>query len=99
MIKVNEHIKQDPIDFKDVIVLGFKSRAEHDSVFQDEHGVPYIITNLELGKVYEFDWDQLTRTVILWKTHPCDCTDDDNVKYYVKDLQELKNLIQLLKKI
>ncbi len=99
MIEINEYIKQEPIDFKDVIDLGFVSRPEHDSIFEAEHGVPYIITSLELSKVYEFDWSQETRTVDLWKDHPCDCGDANRVKYYVKDLEELKNLIQLLKKI
>lgn len=91
-----EDEEQQPIHYKDIMKLGFKSTVENDKVFFDEFGVEYTITNLKLSKVYEFDWDQITRTVTLWKTK----TDGTTIlTFEVIDLEQLEFLILLLKKV
>jgi len=91
---INAGIKQDQIDYSVVNNLGFKTQVEHDSVFKDEYGFDYRIVSLELGK-YEFDWDCVNRTVMLYKSEDCKGEEIELI-YLIKDVDELNMMIKIL---
>jgi hypothetical protein len=52
---------QQPINFCDIMALGFKMERGHDSVFYDQHGYEYKIFTKMLAPTLMLDWDQATR--------------------------------------
>ena len=99
MITYNNENSAVPIDFSDIKALGFKSmEGVHDSIFENEHGFPYKIYILRIRKVYEFDWDQVTRTVTLYKESRAGDGSNNELRVFIQDLKELQFLVHLLKK-
>lgn len=56
---------QQPIDYADVIDLGFERQNDHDSVFFDRYGFDYFLCTKELTSHIYIDWDVVTRTCTL----------------------------------
>lgn len=81
------------IAFKDLMNLGFKKEIHSDSVFEDDYGVPYMITQLEITP-YTFDWCQRTQIVRLLK---CDNTGTIILEKDMESFEELCFFIELLK--
>lgn len=56
---------QQPIDYKDVIALGFLRQDEQDSVFFGQYGFKWFIVEIELTKSVKASWDCNSRLVEL----------------------------------
>ena len=52
---------QQPINFCDIMALGFKMESGHDSVFFNQHGYEYKIFTKMLAPTLMLDWNQETR--------------------------------------
>lgn len=91
-------MKQEKIDYSDVIDLGFKRYDHSDTVFFNRHGYNYFRVELELTKHIYLDWEIETRTV---KMVRCNKESDvlaelpiiylDHVKQIVKFYTATKN--------
>jgi hypothetical protein len=52
---------QQPINYCDIMALGFKMERGHDQVFYDQHGYEYKIFTKMLAPTLMLDWEQATR--------------------------------------
>lgn len=86
--------KNNKIDYKDLIDLGFKHENCNDSVWERIHGFGYFIVSLDIGRI-NFDWDIFTRKVTM---------NEINKDHYIirskniEDLQDLKGVLTIIKK-
>ena len=83
------------IYYEDIINLGFSKQIISDSVFEKQQGYMYQIITLKLNNYLEIDWDMVTMEASLINF------DEDgsiNAKYAIKDLEELKLIIKMVKK-
>lgn len=84
-------MKQEKINYQDVIDLGFERQDESDPVFFKQNGYDWFIVTLEVSKKLYFDWDSESKTVQMIRT-----SKDENIKarYLVRNLDELKILVK-----
>ena len=85
------------IRYRDVADLGFTTQVEHDNVFEDEYGVPYIIVKKDLTKKICIYWDQVTRTCEMIRIYN---QEEGNVigRMDIQDLNHLKQMIKFFDK-
>lgn len=79
-------MKQEKIDYQDVMDLGFKRQDEDDAVFFKQNGYDWFTVTKKLAKGIYLDWDSETKFVQLIR-HKKGFI---KAKYNVKDLAELK---------
>ena len=79
-------MKQEKINYQDVMDLGFKRKDEHDPVFVKQNGYDWFIVTKKLAKGIYLDWDSETKFVQLIR-HKKGFI---KTKYNVKNLAELK---------
>lgn len=87
---------QQKIKYRDVMDLGFKETYCNDKVFKDELGYDYKIVELKLTKKISIDWNIETRLCELLRVNnnrECDVKG----RYPIKDLEELKRIIEFHK--
>tara|TARA_R100000951_G_scaffold74771_1_gene63034 strand:- start:622 stop:990 length:369 start_codon:yes stop_codon:yes gene_type:complete len=86
--------KNNKIDYKDLMDLGFNHANCHDSVWKRVHGFDWFIVSLDIGRI-NFDWDIFTREVTM---------NEINKDYSIgrskniEGLQDLKNTMILIQK-
>jgi hypothetical protein len=61
---------QQPINYCDIMALGFTAEDGHDSVFEKMHGYPYTIFTKMLAPTLMLDWHQATRLCELLVIEP-----------------------------
>jgi hypothetical protein len=88
-------MKQQPINYQDVIDLGFKSTIQQDPVFFNQYGFDWRITELKLCKHVYIDWDNNTRFCQMIRLDKEGC----NIlrRKDIKNLDEFKEIIDFFK--
>lgn len=86
--------KNNKIDYKDLMDLGFNHKKYHDSVWKKIHGFDWFVVSLDVGKI-NFDWDIFTREVTM-----CEINKDYSIgrSKTIEGLQDLKNTMILIQK-
>lgn len=82
-------IEQQPINYKDVIDLGFERKNETDDVFFNEYGFKWFIVEMILTKHILASWDCNSRLVELLRV------DDGKILGHmpIENLQHLKDML------
>jgi hypothetical protein len=87
---------QQPINFCDIMALGFTAEDGHDSVFEMMHGYPYTIFTKMLAPTLMLDWNQGTRLCEVLVIRPEDGHIYDRIS--VTDINSLQTLVNSFKK-
>ena len=87
---------QQPINFCDIMALGFKMERGHDPVFERQHGYEYKIFTKMLAPTLMLDWNQETRLCQLFVIRPEDGHIYDRIP--VTDINSLQTLVNSFKK-
>ena len=84
-------MEQDKINYSDILELGFTIDAQHDSVYEAEHGFGYCIITKELTKKIYLDWAKETKLckIVRLKNNKGDIANEKPIK----NLNELKGII------
>src|SRR5690554_707761 len=61
-------MKQQEIDYIDIVELGFKIEECQDNVWMMAYGYPYKVITKKLNEHHHLHWEQNTRLCYLWKT-------------------------------
>ena len=87
---------QQPINFCDIMALGFNIESGHDPVFERRHGYEYKIFTKMLAPTLMLDWDQETRLCQLFVIRP----EDGHIyqRIPVTDTNSLQTLVNSFKK-
>jgi hypothetical protein len=87
---------QQPINFCDIMALGFTAEDGHDSVFEMMHGYPYTIFTKMLAPTLMLDWQQTTRLCEVLVIRP----EDGHIyqRIPVTDTNSLQTLVNSFKK-
>ena len=88
-------MKQEAIEYSDLIDLGFTREDSDDSTFFSEYGFGYFLVYLNLKKGISFDWCINNRTVRMLR---CDKQGNILGEHLIKDLDELKKWIKFFSK-
>ena len=85
-------MKQEKINYGEIMGLGFIEEIQNDKVFYAEHGFEYTIITFDLTKKIYLDWEKETK---LCKMVRIDSHKKGNVKSEmpIKDLENLKTMI------
>lgn len=83
---------QQPINYCDIMALGFTAEEGHDSVFENQHGYPYTIFTKMLAPTLMLDWQQSTRLCEVLVIRPEDGHIFDRIPIF--DYNSLKTLIE-----
>jgi hypothetical protein len=94
-IKTNKPMQQ-PINYCDIMALGFTAEDGHDSVFEKMHGYPYTIFTKMLAPTLMLDWQQTTRLCEVLVIRP----EDGHIyqRIPVIDTNSLQTLVNSFKK-
>jgi hypothetical protein len=87
---------QQPINFCDIMALGFTAEDGHDEVFEKMHGYPYTIFTKMLAPTLMLDWQQTTRLCEVLVIRPEDGHIYDRIP--VTDTNSLQTLVNSFKK-
>ncbi len=87
---------QQPINYCDIMALGFTAEDGHDSVFEMMHGYPYTIFTKMLAPTLMLDWQQTTRLCEVLVIRPEDGHIYDRIP--VTDTNSLQTLVNSFKK-
>jgi hypothetical protein len=87
---------QQPINFCDIMALGFNIESGHDAVFFKQHGYPYKIFTKMLAPTLMLDWNQGTRLCEVLVIRPEDGHIYDRIP--VTDTNSLQTLVNSFKK-
>jgi hypothetical protein len=87
-------MNENKIDFADIKALGFKVQREHDEIYEDTYGYPYLIVTLKLRKGLHIDWTQHSRECVVQKHKKGTIL----AEWPVKNLEELHNIIEVFGK-
>jgi hypothetical protein len=87
---------QQPINYCDIMALGFNMESGHDPVFERQHGYEYKIFTKMLAPTLMLDWDQETRLCQLFVIRPEDGHIYDRIP--VTDTNSLQTLVNSFKK-
>lgn len=82
---------QEPINYKDVVDLGFIRKEQSDSIFYDCYGFGYYLMSKKLYKGISAWWDINSRTVRIIR---CNKRGDILGTILVLNLEELKLFIE-----
>ena len=85
---------QSPIDYGDVMGLGFERQNDNDSVFFNQYGFDYFICVKNLTPNIYIDWDVVTRTCTLIR-HNEDMV--ISAQLPLVDLAEVENIVNFFK--
>jgi hypothetical protein len=87
---------QQPINFCDIMALGFTAEDGHDFVFEQMHGYPYTIFTKMLAPTLMLDWNQETRLCEVLVIRP----EDGHIyqRIPVIDTNSLQTLVNSFKK-
>jgi hypothetical protein len=85
-------MKQEKINYDEIMALGFTEDVQSDSVYEAEHGYRYCIINKELTKKIYLDWEKETKLckMVRLKNHK---TGDIGAELPIMNLQHLKDMI------
>lgn len=85
-------MKQEKIDYSDIMALGFTEEIGSDSVYYNTYGYEYSIINKDLTKKIYLDWEKETR---LCKMVRIDSPKTCNImsELPIMNLQHLKDII------
>jgi hypothetical protein len=87
---------QQPINYCDIMALGFTAEDGHDSVFEKMHGYPYTIFTKMLAPTLMLDWQQTTRLCEVLVIRPEDGHIYDRIP--VIDTNSLQTIVNSFKK-
>lgn len=85
-------MKQEKINYSEIMALGFTEDIQHDSVYEAEHGFAYCIITLKVSKKIYFDWAKETKLCKMVRlSNPK--TGDIGNEMPIKNLEHLKELV------
>jgi len=54
-------MKQEKINYDEIMALGFNEQVENDSVYEAQNGYPYSVITKDLTKRLSLDWEKETK--------------------------------------
>lgn len=85
-------MKQEKINYDEIMALGFEEEVCNDSNYEAEHGYPYCIITKQLSKKIYLDWQKDTKLCKMVRlTKPK--TGDIGNEMPIKNLDSLKEII------
>lgn len=85
-------MKQEEINYSDIMSLGFTEQKCYDSVYYKQYGFDYCIIQKELTKEIYIEWQKSTRLCHIARINNTD-ESDIMAKKPIKDLEQLKDII------
>jgi hypothetical protein len=88
--KLNNHMKQERINYQDVMELGFTEEFCPDAIYESHFGFPYSIITLDLTKRIYIEWAKETGFATIIRT---DKAGFIQARRPIRNLYELKQLV------
>ena len=85
-------MKQEKINYDEIIALGFNEQVENDRVYEAQNGFPYSIITKDLTKRISLDWVKETKLCSMIRV---DKKDGYSIvaELPIKNLEQLKEMI------
>lgn len=90
-------MKQEKINYSEIMALGFTEEKHHDSVYEAKHGYSYCIITLQVSKKIYFDWEKETKLCKMVRLSKPK-TGDIGAELPIKNLDHLKEIINFFTK-
>jgi hypothetical protein len=85
-------MKQEQINYRKIMDLGFDEEFIHDKVYEDQNGFQYTFISKELTKKLYLQWDKETKLCKMVRLSKPK-TGDIGAELPITDLQHLKDMI------
>ena len=83
------------IKYADIMALGFKEEKCHDEVYFKQRGFDYVIISKKLTNRIHLSWAKETRVCEIYR---CNKKGHIHQRRVIKDLLQLKNIIEFFRK-